>query len=43
MTPEQLSKLTVNDLAIEAVNSWKLGLITTVTAASLLKQALGEL
>lgn len=44
MTPEQLRLLTKHPLGSEVLNSMKLQLITTMTAASLLKQiALGEL
>lgn len=41
MTPEQIKLLTNSKLAREAINSHKLGLITTMTAASLLKQSIG--
>jgi len=42
MTPEQLKALQNNELAIQAMHSWKLGLLTIESAASLLKQAIGK-
>ena len=41
MTPEQLNALQNSDLAREAINSFKLGLLTIESTSSLLKQAIG--
>lgn len=42
MTPEQLKALQNSELAREAINSFKLGLLTIESAASLLKQSVGK-